>query len=166
MTTVFKFADLSEKKTELISLIQKKRYRKNTVKIPLDFEPYRDLALKMNLLICPTSIDLETKTKIPGKNELFTFPLKNLIVRVEEITDKNWKFSAEDIENAINKLIQDFGLEFQDCSVCLEKTCVKTNCSHPLCKGCFHKMKAVKMPLYNRLPNCPICRKQMSEKEI
>jgi len=167
MTTVFKIADLQEKKIDLISLISKKTYRKRPLKIPLGFESCRDFAPTMNLLICPTSIALETKAKIPGKNEFFIFPLKNLVVRVEEITDKNWKFTDKDVENAIGLLIQSFeGLDFQDCSVCLEKTCVKTNCKHPLCKGCFHKMKAVKMRLYNRLPTCPICRKQLTENEI
>jgi hypothetical protein len=167
MTTVFKIADLQEKKIDLISQIQQKKYEKNPVKIQLGFESCRDLSVTTNLLICPTSIALETKLKIPGKNKYLNLPLKNLVVRVEEITDKNWEFSYEEIENAIGLLIQSFeGLDFQDCSVCLEKTSAKTNCRHPLCNACFNKMKAIKMRLYNRLPNCPICRKQMTEKEI
>ena len=37
---------------------------------------------------------------------------------------------------------------YEDCSVCLEKTCRKTSCSHSLCLRCYLKIEK----------KCPICR--------
>jgi hypothetical protein len=43
---------------------------------------------------------------------------------------------------------------FEECSVCLDKTCGKTCCNHPLCLSCFTNL---------RKPKCPLCRESIYE---
>jgi hypothetical protein len=40
-------------------------------------------------------------------------------------------------------------LQFEECSVCIEKTIGKTQCKHPICLACLTNLKR---------PKCPLCR--------
>jgi len=63
------------------------------------------------------------------------------------ITEKN------DIENEIFAKMFLKHTEINDCSVCMEKNTVLTNCGHNLCRLCYEK---IKKPSCCTL--CPICR--------
>ena len=71
----------------------------------------------------------------------------------------NYKIDDEDeIKNEIADLIgaiemPNLIVENCDCSVCYEKTNIKTHCEHSLCYRCWSKLKEVD----GSLP-CPICR--------
>ena len=52
------------------------------------------------------------------------------------------------------------GVESEDCCVCLESTKTTTPCGHKLCVMCWGKVKKI-----NRCIPCPICRKNLTNRE-
>jgi hypothetical protein len=88
--------------------------------------------------------------------------------------DLNFDFASETGHNQINQqvkkfrihlhLVEDFGEEFEDCSICYDKTncmnLVKLNCNHEFCGCCIKNT----LNHHDKLcqPSCALCRQPMS----
>lgn len=108
-----------------------------------------------NILLHISFLDIDTD--IEEKLEIFLKNIYNLNKNYvySKITDNLVSISEKnDIENEIFAKMFLKHTEINDCSVCMEKNVVITDCGHNLCRICFDKMKKK-----DSCTLCPICRK-------
>ena len=175
MSRVLNVANLSTERAELINEFQELCQTNDWHHIKIE----TNSAIEPTLVIGPSCLRLDFKNSnlvhepyMPSKILFSRFLRPGNDKKHFGKCDKP-PISGDELEKAVDRLIQYFENNtivrvsdiFQECSVCLEPTNLKTMCNHPLCKSCWKKIE--KQNEMGQDPDsddyefarCPICRK-------
>ena len=181
MSRVLNVANLSNERAELINEFQELCQTKKCHTIKIDNQS----AVESTLVIGPSCFRLDFKnSNLVHEPYMPSYILFSKLSRPTNMKKKqNWfgvpddtPITVDEIEKAVDCLIQYFENKrfepvsetFQECSVCLEVTNLKTMCNHPLCTNCWKKIEKLNDKKQNcecegyELARCPICRKEQT----